>query len=237
MTPSRSCRAVRAAVFAAACVLLAALGHVLMSGADAPWWAMCTAFATSGAMAWVLAGRERGFLTVAFAVVTTQAALHSGFSLAQAVVRPQLADGASLGRQWAQYLLCGASEAKPLRPADMPSMGEHAHHTMHAMPDHTVMPVSHGMGDMSPSGMLAAHLLAALLCGLWLAHGEQAAFRILRSLAAWIAAPLRLPLRLPAYPYRPRIRVRRARPAQALRQLLLVHAITSRGPPSGIAVF
>ena len=48
------------------------------------------------------------------------------------------------------------------------------------------------MGGTSSFGMLAAHLLAALLCGLWLAHGERAAFRILRAVAGWLAAPLRL---------------------------------------------
>ncbi|CAM5741293.1 hypothetical protein SALBM311S_01238 [Streptomyces alboniger] len=48
--------------------------------------------------------------------------------------------------------------------------------------------------------MLAAHLLAALLCGLWLAYGEKAAFRILRAVAGWLAAPLRLLLALPLTP-------------------------------------
>jgi len=55
------------------------------------------------------------------------------------------------------------------------------------------------------------HLLAALLCGLWLAHGERAAFRVLRAAAGRLAAPLRLLLALPATPDRPRIRVRRLR--------------------------
>ena len=59
--------------------------------------------------------------------------------------------------------------------------------------------------------MLAAHLLAALLCGLWLAYGERAAFRVLRAVAGWLAAPLRLPLASPRTPHRPpRVRVRRA---------------------------
>ncbi|MFE9905685.1 hypothetical protein [Streptomyces achromogenes] len=42
----------------------------------------------------------------------------------------------------------------------------------------------HTMGQMSSTGMFAAHLLAALLSGLWLAHGERAAFRILRNAEA-----------------------------------------------------
>jgi hypothetical protein len=84
--------------------------------------------------------------------------------------------------------------------------------------------------------MLAAHLLAAVLCGLWLAYGERAAFRILRAAAGWLAAPLRLLLALPVTPDRPRVHLRRRRSDRAPRLLLLVHAITSRGPPVGTAV-
>jgi hypothetical protein len=88
----------------------------------------------------------------------------------------------------------------------------------------------------SSSGMLAAHLLAALLCGLWLAHGERAAFGLLRTVAGRLSAPLRLSLALPVAAERPRPRVRRGRADRSPRRLLLVHAITSRGPPAGTAV-
>ncbi|GAA3308696.1 hypothetical protein GCM10020295_71420 [Streptomyces cinereospinus] len=64
--------------------------------------------------------------------------------------------------------------------------------------------VGHVMDGSTSFGMAAAHLLAALLCGLWLAHGERAAFRILRAVAGWLAAPLRLPLVMAAPPPRPR---------------------------------
>ncbi|MEV7413582.1 hypothetical protein AB0O04_37920, partial [Streptomyces althioticus] len=91
-------------------------------------------------------------------------------------------------------------------------------------------------GGMSPTGMLAAHLLAALLSGLWLAHGERAAFRVLRAVAGWLAAPLRLLLALPAPPRRPGVVLRRGRTDRSPCWLLLVYAITSRGPPVGTAV-
>jgi hypothetical protein len=94
----------------------------------------------------------------------------------------------------------------------------------------------HVMGEMSTTGMLTAHLLAALLCGLWLAYGERAAFRTLRAVAGWLAAPLRPPLTLPAPPHRPDIRPHRSRSARTPRRLLLAHAITSRGPPVEPAV-
>ncbi|MFE7773258.1 hypothetical protein ACFU5O_05055 [Streptomyces sp. NPDC057445] len=260
MTPGRCCRAVRAATFAAACVLLAVIGHTLMSGTAVPWWAMSAAFFATWASAWVLATRERRVLFVTSATVVAQAALHTAFSLVQATVNPALPESASFTRQWAAYLLCGSKSpitlpgAEPLSVAGdagghvhaslpahahpvLPDGSGHFHHAMGATGDSTLPSVGHDMGaHMSPTGMLAAHLLAALLCGLWLAHGERGAFRVLRALAGWLVAPLRLIFRLTAPPHRPRIHVRRARRAVVLRQLLLVTAFTTRGPPTGTAV-
>ncbi|MET8678843.1 hypothetical protein ABZW18_15015 [Streptomyces sp. NPDC004647] len=249
------CRAVRAAVFAAVCVLLAALGHVMMSGAGVPWWALATGALATVATAWCLTGRERGRLPVVSIVVAVQAALHSAFSLAQAAVRPVLPDSASFAQQWAHYVLCGASDTASLSSTraqsmaatagigsrlhepgmDHASMNGRGGHALQAAMDGTSMPMGDGMDGMPPAGMLAAHLLAALLCGLWLAHGERAAFRILRAFTGWLLAPLRLLFRLPTPPHRPRVRGR-YRAVRAPQRLLLVHAITSRGPPAGIAV-
>ncbi|MGW7367878.1 hypothetical protein ACWGI8_31770 [Streptomyces sp. NPDC054841] len=110
---------------------------------------------------------------------------------------------------------------------------------------HDIAATGQHMAGMSPLGMLAAHALAALLSGLWLAQGERAAtrvraatrlrgaFRVLGGFAGRLAVSLRLLLlRLPALPHRPR-RPRRRRDdgARAPRRQLLVFAITSRGPP------
>ncbi|MFK0043621.1 hypothetical protein ACIQU4_05885 [Streptomyces sp. NPDC090741] len=211
-------------MFAAICVLLASLGHLLMSGTTVPWWAMAAAVAATGAVAWILAERERGLLAVTSATVAVQTALHTGFALAQAAARPSMD-----------------------RPPP-PGTGGHAHHAAHAMADsgvtmqtqvqmHMPMPAAgHDTGSTSPTGMLAAHLLAALLCGLWLAYGEQAAFRVLRALAGLLLVPLRWTFRLPLPADRPHARVGPYLRARPLRGLLLVHAITSRGPPPGTAV-
>lgn len=265
MTAGWCSRAVRAAVFAAACVLLAALGHVLMSGTSVPWWALGAGAVGVGGTAWVLAGRERGLPLVVAVAVAAQTALHSGFSLAQAAAQPP--GGASLVRRWVQHMLCaapmsgdsmgrrqGSAMSAPM-PASGTTPGAASGTTpgaaSGATPDMTSMPAmsstgsmehmghmggGHDMSGMSPTGMLAAHLLAALLCGLWLAHGERAAFRIARAFAGWIVAPLRVPLALPTPVHRPRIRPHRHRSAGRPRRLLLVHAITSRGPPAGTAV-
>ncbi|GGV56014.1 hypothetical protein GCM10010277_56810 [Streptomyces longisporoflavus] len=249
-------------MFAAACVLLAALGHVLMSGSPVPGWTLAAGAVGVGGTAWALAGRERGLPLVVAVTVAAQAALHSAFSLAQAVAQP--AGGAPLVRRWVQNMLCAAPMGADATgrgqgsamSAPMPASGAAPGAVSGAMPmpavpampdmssmssmssmehmDH--MGGGHDMSGMSPTGMLAAHLLAALLCGLWLAHGERAAFRVARAFAGWLVAPLRVPLALPAPAHRPRVRPRLHRSAGRPRQLLLVHVITSRGPPAGTAV-
>ncbi|MFI8447094.1 hypothetical protein [Streptomyces erythrochromogenes] len=213
-------------MFAALCVLLAAIGHILMSGTAVPWWALSAGFAAAAGAAWSLAGRERGILAVTGAAVAVQAVLHSAFSLAQSLAEPALS-----------ALPAVSATSNPTIAAEA---AVHAHHS--AQP--TAMHMAGGgheasavpMEFMSPAGMLIAHLLAAVLCGLWLAHGERALFRVVRAVAARLRAPLRLLLRPVAPAHRPCPRVRRPRRTRAPRQLFLVHAITSRGPPTATAV-
>ncbi|MFE6846770.1 hypothetical protein [Streptomyces sp. NPDC057686] len=240
-------------MFAATCVLLASLAHILMTGTAVSWWAVAAASGATGALAWFLAACERGLLAVIAATVAVQAALHTGFSLAQAAARPSGPGGAgsSLARRWAGYLLCEPAGPSPLHAVEPVRGAGHAHHAAQAltdggtalqmpmpvrMPVPMPVPAGHDMGSMSPTGMLAAHLLAAVLCGLWLAYGERGAFRVLRAVAGLLLVPLRPGLRLPAPPHRPRLRARRGPGSRRLRGLLLVHAITSRGPPLGTAV-
>ncbi|MCX5368794.1 hypothetical protein [Streptomyces sp. NBC_00103] len=221
MTAGWCTRTLRAALFAAVCVLLAALGHVMMSGAEVPAWALAEGVAVTGIAGWCLAGRERGLPLIVTVVVAAQTALHSAFSLAG----PESGAAASAGM--------GAMGAMGMDSMDMGHM-DHVSHIGH-MSHMSHMGEGAGQGGSSSFGMLAAHLLAALLCGLWLAHGEKAAFRILRAVAGRLAAPLRLLLAVPVTPDRPRVRFRRRRSARAPRLLLLTHAITTRGPPLGTA--
>lgn len=213
MTAGWCSRTVRAAVFAAVCVLLAALGHVLMSGAQVPGRTLAAGLAATGGAGWCLAGRERGLPLIVAVVVAAQTALHSAFSLTQPTAAAQDMGG-----------------------MHMASMHTSGMDSLDAAP----MGSSSGVDALSflvPFGMYAAHLLAALLTGLWLAYGERAAFRVLRAVAGWLAAPLRLLLLAsPVVPDRPRLRARRPRSQRAPRLVLLSHAITHRGPPVGTAV-
>ncbi|MEU5890246.1 hypothetical protein ABZ835_25860 [Streptomyces sp. NPDC047461] len=220
MTAGWCSRTVRAAVFAAVCVLLAALGHAMMSGSDVPVWALVAGTVVTGGVGWCLAGRERGLPLIVMVVVAAQTGLHSAFSLAQSATGGAGSTGHDMGS-----MDMGAMHMGSMHMHSMDSMD--TRHMDHAGPT---------MTGSTSFGMLAAHLLAASLCGLWLAYGERAAFRILRAVAGWLAAPLRLLLAaLPLPSERPRVRARRPS-SDRVPRLLLVHAITSRGPPVGTAV-
>ncbi|MFI6729193.1 hypothetical protein NRF20_25820 [Streptomyces sp. R-74717] len=220
-------RTIRAAVFAAVCVLLAALGHVMMSGSYVPAWALAAGVAVTGAVGWCLAGRERGLPMVVAVVVAAQTALHWAFSLAQS------ASGGSASMDMSD--MGSMHMSMDMGSMQMDSM-DMTHMDMGHMDHMTHMGHSMDGGGSSSFGMLAAHLLAALLTGLWLACGEKAAFRILRAVAGWLAAPLRLLLALPAAPGGPRVRLACPRSNRAPSLLLLAYAISSRGPPVGTVV-
>ncbi|GAA3736019.1 hypothetical protein [Streptomyces tremellae] len=268
-------RALRAAVFAAVCVLLGALGHVLMSGLPLPWWALAGGALGTASAAWSCAGRERTAPWVVGFTVAAQAVLHTCFTLAQAATVPSAAPS-PFSLPWARYVTCGL-DVRSLTPREatrivvdaglgghlsapppggagamagmagmrsMPGMAGSggAHHGMAtgtvdgmaAMPSLPMGPMPHGM---SGTGMLAAHLLAALVCGLWLAHGERAAFRLARVVAQWLHAPLHLPaphrVRVPEHPCGT---FPHESAAPRPRRLLLTHCVITRGPPARSAV-
>ncbi|MFJ9788413.1 hypothetical protein ACYTFC_21325 [Streptomyces globosus] len=229
-------RAARAALFAAVCTALGAAGHALMSGADIPPRGLLAAFAATGALAWLAAGRRRGPLPIGAALLAAQAALHLAFS------------GSAAGHHHA---------AAPAPAEPMPG-----HHHLHG----TVLPagapdphaaagadalaaggtsLADAAGRLADTaghgglGMAAAHLLAALLCAAWLARGEAAVFRLAAALGAaavHAARPLARALALvraraaltprPPAPRRPA-----HTPPRRLRGAVHAHALVRRGPP------
>lgn len=245
MTVRGWCRTLRAGVFAAACVLLAALGHVLMSGTSVPWWAMAAGAAGTGAAGWLLAGRERGRTLIVAVVTVAQAVLHETFSLAQtlgsATVPGQGTSVRGPDTMDMNGMDMGSTHMGSMHmdPMDMGSM--HMGPMDMGSMTHPMTGVQHphdlaGMSGAASCGMLAAHLLAALLCGLWLAYGERAVFRVLRAAATRLAAPLRILLAGPAPLPRPLTVRRRATDVPAPVLLLLCCSLTSRAPPTGAAV-
>ncbi|MFD3314245.1 hypothetical protein [Streptomyces sp. NPDC058694] len=213
MTSGIAFRLARAAVFAAVCVVTAALGHALMSGAGLPWWAVGYAFAVTTAAAWWLTGRERGLGLVTGATVLAQLGLHQLFGLAQ---RARSSDA---------FMSTTSMDAG------------HTHtHPMGPEPTDTLLMG----GDV---GMFAAHLLAALVCGVWLWRGEEAAFRTARAIAyrtgRLLGTALFEPLRRALRALRVSAATRSAGPVRApvfvpvrpLRGVLLEYAVARRGPP------
>ncbi|MEU6759005.1 hypothetical protein [Streptomyces sp. NPDC046685] len=97
-----------------------------------------------------------------------------------------------------------------------------------------------GMAGHGGLGMIAAHVLAGLLCAAWLAWGEAAVFRLARVLGAaalHAARPLSralllvlVPARPAALPAPPAFRAPYHRPRR-LRGAVHAHAVVRRGPP------
>ncbi|MFJ7198056.1 MULTISPECIES: hypothetical protein [unclassified Streptomyces] len=97
--------------------------------------------------------------------------------------------------------------------------------------------LGHDMAEMSSTGMLTAHLLAALVCGLWLAQGERAAFQVLRAVAGRLLRPLHPLLTAPLPPPRRRLRPSRGLSDRLPQGLRCARALDRRGPPAVLAAF
>ncbi|MET7285342.1 hypothetical protein [Streptomyces sp. NPDC005573] len=228
MSASSAVRGLRAAVFAAVCVLLAAAGHGLAMGVMPRPGVDGAAFLTVAGLGWLLGGRERSLPGIGAVMLATQAALHVTFDAAQRATGP--------ASPWA------GSTGKTHMPGH--HMGGHAMHGMQAMRGMRGMDAMHslqamgaiggGGGGMRPHALTAhataAHLLAALVASWWLWRGEAAVWGLLRragalvpGLAAWwgnvpLPVPVPVPLRFPAVAGLPCL-------------LPLRHAVSRRGPP------
>ncbi|MFF7468014.1 hypothetical protein [Streptomyces sp. NPDC008092] len=213
MSASPAVRSLRAAVFAAVCVLLAAAGHGLAMGDMPPLWADAAGFVAVFALGRPLAGRERGLPEIGVGMLLTQAGLHFGFGAARAVTPAAHAPAMTMARMNMHgHAMTGM--------AKMSGMGGSApyHPPVHVLTAHATL----------------AHVLAALVASWWLRRGEAALWSLLRrtaalvpGLAAWwrdapLPAPAGRPRLAPAGPIRPR-------PLLALR-----HAVSRRGPPNPI---
>ncbi|MCF3101039.1 hypothetical protein IPZ58_05540 [Streptomyces roseoverticillatus] len=238
-----------------------------MSGTTVPWWAVAVALCGTGSGAWFLAGRERGPLLITLATVGAQTGLHFFFALAQNVVvntaraaRLGLDPGmpvdhsamTSMGGMTSMGDMAGNALSTGMDPSmDMGmsmGMGMDMGHSMSMGMDHGAMASMGGMAGMAGHsmsmhaghgalGMWSAHILVAVVCGMWLAGGEQAAFRLARTVRSSLFVPLLIVLgAVPAPSGPPRIRAGRSRAAQRLRQLLYAHVLSRRGPPARVAV-
>ncbi|MEU4355826.1 hypothetical protein [Streptomyces virginiae] len=224
-------RATRAAMFAAVCVVLGAVGHSYMSGKDIPFFGLLGAFAVTFGLARLAAGRRRGPVGIAAAVLAVQGVLHLVFSGSRAA-------GTATGPGAVQHHHDMSAADAGLTAAGAPGVADVAGTAdTTAMADMADMAGTAGHGG---AGMIAAHVLAGLLCAAWLARGEAAVFRLARVLGAvavHAARPLARAIDLlrarvaavPAPPASPAPHPHRR--ARRLRGAVHAHAVVRRGPP------
>ncbi|MBA5224639.1 hypothetical protein H1X69_25020 [Streptomyces griseoaurantiacus] len=223
-----------AAVFAAVCVVTSALGHALMSGGLLPWWALGAAFTGTASAGWWLTRQERGPVIVVGVTTAAQGLLHVLFDLAH-----EVAHGPARAAEAASAT--GTGHAMMFSPSGMAMHMDHpgagmtmAHGTTAG--DSHVLPTLSAAGVQGPAAMFLAHLLAAVVCGVWLWRGETAVHRIGRALAVVLFAPLRRVRRLLGRPVSD-LRTRAGLPSQGAAPVsptafaVLRHAVVRRGPP------
>ncbi|MFG2577181.1 hypothetical protein [Streptomyces sp. NPDC048481] len=230
MSASMGVRSLRAAVFAVLCVLLAAGGHALATGAAPTAWVQTAAVVPVFASACLLGGRERSLAGIGAAMLATQGALHLAFHTA----------GPHSGMV-AHGMRTPPSAAHPLTlhaPAS-PALTSHAP-ALHALSPHALSPHALSPHVLAPHAGTphgtAAHVVAALALTWWLKRGEAALWSLLRwavalvpGLGAWwrLVLGFRGGARTPG---RVRPAAGRARPPRPAR---LRHAVQRRGPPTG----
>ncbi|MFB7619433.1 hypothetical protein [Kitasatospora sp. NPDC056181] len=206
-------RTLRAAVFAALVVLLAGLGQVLVTGRPLPLGTLALAGGAVFAVAFALAGSERGYPAIAAVFVPLELGLSALFDLAQTTC-PTLPPGSARGFE---PLLCGGG-----------SLGGFL--LGHAVAESTGMLL-----------LLALHAAIALAAAFWLRRADSALTGLARSvhtlgeftrrflptagrrlLLLTAPVPARPPARVP-FPRASRVRV----PAEPV----LLGPAVRRGPP------
>ncbi|MEY9935347.1 hypothetical protein ABH926_010028 [Catenulispora sp. GP43] len=216
-------RAARAAVFAALCVLVGAVGHDAFSVGAIPLWALLVGGGAVFLVAAPLTHRERGLPTIVVLMAAVQLGLHQLFAAAQAgsdhMSMPMAMAMPPRGEFW-----CGHTEPAGVTQA----MHNVAVPTMAAAPQHSMT-----------GGMLAAHVGAALVAAWWLRSGEAAVWSLARTLGLALIAPLVLLVAaLGAWtPPRRAATLVTGTPARVGPGRLLRFDVARRGPPMTAAAF
>jgi hypothetical protein len=203
--PGAGLRILRAAVFAAVCVVLAAVGHTLASCARVPLWTLGAGFLGSLLLVAPLAGRTRSLPGIAVLLALGQTVLHTLFGLGQHGGAAMASNGMPMGAadgalsdaalvERAARLLCGSTPSA-LTPG-------HAYRLL--LDAHLIAPsgravgagqAMHHMADATGSSapllpslpMLLGHVLAAVAAGWLLRRGDLAVLRLIELSAHGVA--------------------------------------------------
>lgn len=204
MRSGRGPRMLRAAVFAAVCVVLAGAGHSLASHAAVPLWTLGVGFLGTFVASVPLAGRARSLPGTVAPLAVCQAVLHTMFGIGQhgAATPANASSSVSLSDasliEQAARLMCGAGTAA-ISPAQAQRILTDAR-MIHPGTTGTKSPVgsTHGghardgvlalAADPSAAGssmpllpslpMLLGHVLVALATGWLLRRGDLALLRL-----------------------------------------------------------
>lgn len=192
-------RILRAAVFAAVCVVLAGVGHVLGSCATIPLWTLGAGFLGVLLVTVPFAGRERSLPGIAALLAAGQTVLHTLFGLGQhgtaavssvssvsSSAAASMSDAALV--QQAARLVCGTAAAA-ISPAQAqriltearigPATGAHASHPSADALSTITASATGSSASLQPSlPMVLAHVLAAVAAGWLLRRGDLALLRI-----------------------------------------------------------
>ncbi|MFI0927603.1 hypothetical protein ACH4TP_27280 [Streptomyces sp. NPDC021012] len=213
-------RALRAAFFTALVVTLSVASHVLLSRVPLPLGTVVPVAVGVFAVAYALAGRERGLGPIAGVLVPLELAADTLFTSGQAVCYgPAGGPVAGSLRSVGVDVFCGGAVGTPLPGVVSPEGGSAA--ALLDSPDPAL-----------PWLLLLAHVGVGLSAACWLRGGERALARLLRAVEGFAFRPLLLvaaffraagpaPLRAGRPADRPR----------SSRTRLLVHSVGRRGPP------
>ncbi|GFH35127.1 hypothetical protein [Streptomyces pacificus] len=211
-------RGLRAAVFTAFAVTLSVASHVLLSGVPLPLPAVAAAACGVFLVTYALAGRERGYWSIAAVLVPLELAADTVFTAGQHVCYGA-AGGPVAGslRAIGVDVLCDGAAGTQL-PAVVAADGRLA--ALVDSPDPRV-----------PWLLLAAHVSVGLLAAAWLRRGESALAGLLRTAALAAFRPLLIAVAVVRRrtAARPSARVP-SRPFTA-RTRHFVHSVRRRGPP------
>ncbi|MDT0494831.1 hypothetical protein ACIOD0_13250 [Kitasatospora albolonga] len=216
-------RVARAALFAALVVTLSTASHVLLSGVPLPLTAVGLLAVAVFAVAYALAGRERGFGAIAGLLVPLELAADTFFTAGQ-----HLCYGAAGGpiagplRSVGFDVLCGGEAGAVGTPlAGVTGAGDRAAALL-AQP-----------GPAVPWLLLTAHVAVGLLAAAWLRRGEAALAGLLRAAALVAFRPLLVAVAVVRGGLRSAAGLRRAagRAHPLAPARLLVHSVARRGPP------
>ncbi|MFF9317681.1 hypothetical protein ACF1BP_10650 [Streptomyces sp. NPDC014735] len=224
-------RVVRAALFTALVVTLSTASHVLLSRVPLPLTAVALLAGAVFAVAFALAGRERGFWAIAGLLVPLELAADTFFTAGQ-----HLCYGAAGGpiagplRSVGVDVLCGGDIGAGTSPAG--DIGAPLASVTGA--GHTAAALLASPGPAVPWLLLAAHVSVGLLAAAWLRRGESALVSLLGAAAALAFRPLLIAVAVVGAACRTvRLKVRPAGhgPHPLLHARVLVHSVGRRGPP------